>query len=86
MPKRYSSRRRYSGRRRSYKKKSTARKFGSRQQHQASTYVRKRYTKVFTLEARLNGTVAEQTVSLIGAKNLSEPNSTVTLFSVNQDN
>lgn len=84
--KKYSHRRRRSFKRRSYKKKSTARKFGSRMQHQASTYIRKRYTKVFLLNARLNGEVAQQTVSLIGSKNATDPTNTITLFDVNQDN
>lgn len=41
---------------------------------------------MFTLNARLNGDVAQQTVSLIGAKNAAETAGTITLFDVNQDN
>lgn len=79
--KKYSSRRRrYSGKRRY--KKSTAKKFGSRMQKQASTYIRKRYTKVFLLDARLNGEVAQKTVSIIGGKNATDPTGTINLFSV----
>lgn len=86
MPKKYV--RRYTKRRTTFrrKRKSTAKKFGSRQQFQASTYIRKRYTKVFILQARLNGEVAQTTVSLIGAKNASDTAGTITLFDVNQDN
>lgn len=41
---------------------------------------------MFTLNARLNGDVAQTTVSLIGAKNNTEAANTITLFDVNQDN
>lgn len=88
MPKKYSryarkSRRTY--RRKGYRR-TVAKKFGSRQQHQASTYIQKRYTKVFLLDARLNGEVAQKTVSLIGGKNAAEPAGTITISDVNQDN
>ncbi len=49
------------------------------------TWVRKKYTKTFTLEAPGNSDRAVATISLIGGKNNQDPLSTVTLTDVNQD-
>jgi len=50
------------------------------------TWIRKRYTKVFTMECEAGSNVWEQTVSLIGGRNTNLPADTTTLFDVNQDN
>lgn len=51
--KRYTSRRKIYGNRRYKKKRTTKRssKFASRQQKASSTWIRKKYTKVFTMDA-----------------------------------
>ena len=61
-------------------------KFAKRQQRAAMTWIRKRYTKVFTMDVESGSNVWEQTVSLIGGRNSNLPVDTVTLFDVNQDN
>ena len=85
MPKKIFKRRK----RRTFRRKrrsSRAAGIARRQQRAALTYVHKRYTKVFTLDARVNAENAFKTVSLIGGKNAADPANTLTLFSVNQDN
>ncbi len=49
------------------------------------TWIRKKYTRVFTMVAEEGSDSWEQTVSIIGGPNASTPNSTVTLQDVNQD-
>lgn len=73
MKKRYISKKRYGNR---YKKRTTKRssKFARRQQKAASTWIRKKYQKVFTLrcnnpDAQNNTDVSNFTVSLIGGPN-----------------
>ncbi len=58
-------------------------KFAKRQQRAAMTWIRKKYTKVFTMVAEEGSNSWEQTVSLIGGANESTPNDTVTLQDVN---
>lgn len=54
MKKRYTPRKRYGNRR--YKKRTTKRssKFARRQQTLSSSWIRKKYTKVFTIDCGLN--------------------------------
>ena len=47
------------------------------------TWIRKKYTKVFTMVAEKGADSWEQTVSLIGGGNDSTPNDPVTLQDVN---
>ncbi len=47
------------------------------------TWIRKKYTKVFTMDVEAGSLEWEQTVSLIGGANESTPNDTVTLSDVN---
>ncbi len=47
------------------------------------TWIRKKYTRVFTMVAEEGSDSWEQTVSIIGGPNASTPNSTVTLQDVN---
>lgn len=49
------------------------------------TWIRKKYTKTFTLDAPTADDNISATISIIGAKNNQTPNSTITLFDVNQD-
>ncbi len=49
------------------------------------TWVRKKYTKTFSLESPAGADRAAVTVSIIGGKNNQDPNSTCTLFNVDQD-
>lgn len=49
------------------------------------TWIRKKYTKTFVLDARTADDNVSATISLIGGKNNQSPGSTVTLFDVNQD-
>ncbi len=58
-------------------------KFAKRQQRAAMTWIRKKYTKVFTMTAEAGSDSWEQTVSIIGGANESTPNDTVTLQDVN---
>ncbi len=50
------------------------------------TWIRKKYTKVFTMEVEAGSDLWEQTISLIGGRNATGPVDTTTLFDVNQDN
>ena len=56
------------------------------QQRAAMTWIRKKYTRVFTIDAEAGSDVWEQTVSLIGGRNSTGPADTITLTDVNQDN
>jgi len=47
------------------------------------TWIRKKYTRVFTMDIREGGEVYERTISLIGAKNPNNINGTITLTDVN---
>jgi len=58
-------------------------KFAKRQQRASMTWIRKKYTKVFTMLVEEGSDSWEQTVSIIGGPNESTPNSTVTLQDVN---
>ena len=60
-------------------------KFAKKQQRAAMTWIRKKYTKVFTMDVESGSDVWEQTVSLIGGRNTNGPADTVTLFDTNQD-
>ncbi len=86
--KRYTSTRKSYGNRRYKKKRTTKRssKFARRQQKSAMTWIRKKYTKVFTMEANAGTDAYQQTISLIGGRNATQPGSTITLADVNQDN
>lgn len=88
MTKRYTSTRKSYGNRRYKKKRTTKRssKFARRQQQSAMTWIRKKYTKVFTMEVEAGTDSWEQTISLIGGRNATGPADTTTLFDVNQDN
>lgn len=61
-------------------------KFARRQQKSASTWIRKKYTKTFLIEAEQGADSSGWTVSLIGGKNNQTPALTITLADVNQDN
>ncbi len=50
------------------------------------SWIRKKYTKTFVLDANTADDNTSATVSIIGGKNNQTPNSTITLFDVNQDN
>ncbi len=50
------------------------------------TWIRKKYTRTFTLDALTADEDATATVSLIGGKNNQNPNGTITLIDANQDN
>jgi len=86
--KRYTSRKKSYGNRRYKKKRTTKRssKYARHQQKAASTWIRKKYTKVFTMDAEAGSDSWVQTVSLIGGRNAAGPADTTTLFDVNQDN
>lgn len=86
--KRYTSRRKSYGNRRYKKKRTTKRssKYARRQQTASSTWIRKKYTKVFTMDVEAGTDSWVQTVSLIGGRNANAPADTTTLFDVNQDN
>ncbi len=73
------SRRRYAPRR------STASRFARQIQTRSLTFVRKRYTKVFTIDAREGSDVGQFTISHIGGRNASFPGGTITLYDVDQD-
>lgn len=49
------------------------------------TWIRKKYTRTFTLDALTAADNAFATISLIGGKNNQDPTNTVTLFDNNQD-
>lgn len=49
------------------------------------TWIRKKYTKVFTMRIGSGVDVYEKTISLIGSKNQSDEPNTFTLDDVNQD-
>jgi len=49
------------------------------------TWIRKKYTRTFTLDALTADDNAAATVSIIGGKNNQNPAGTITLFDVNQD-
>jgi len=49
------------------------------------TWIRKKYTRTFTLDALTAAESAQATISLIGGKNNQDPTNTVTLFDNNQD-
>lgn len=84
MKKRYTRSRKYVPRRR---KRTTARssKFARRQQKATSTWIRKKYTKTFLINALAADTQGGYTISLIGGRNNQNGNLTITLFDVNQD-
>ena len=69
------------------KKRTTKRssKFARRQQKASMTWIRKKYTKVFTMTVPAASDAYEQTISLIGGRNANAPASTITLFDVDQD-
>lgn len=75
----FKRRRRTFGRR----KRRGSSKFAKKQQRAAMTWIRKKYTKVFTMVAEEGSDSWEQTVSIIGGANESTPNSTITLQDVN---
>jgi len=76
----FSKKRRFPKRRSSRKGSSK----GARvQQRAAMTWIRKKYTRVFTMDIREGGEVYERTISLIGAKNPNNINGTITLTDVN---
>ena len=83
-------RRSFGRKRRSFRRRKGFRKGSSRgakkQQRAAMTWIRKKYTRVFTIDAEAGSDVWEQTVSLIGGRNATTPADTVTLTDVNQDN
>ena len=75
----FKRRRRTFGRR----KRRGSSKFAKKQQRAAMTWIRKKYTKVFTMVAEEGSDSWEQTVSIIGGANESTPNDTITLQDVN---
>ena len=83
-------RRSFGRKKRSFRRRKGFRKGSSRpakkQQRAAMTWIRKKYTRVFTMDAEAGSDVWEQTVSLIGGRNATAPADTVTLTDVNQDN
>lgn len=79
----------YSKKRISRRRKRTTKRSGPaarRQQKAASTWIRKKYTKVFLMQVEAGSDVFETTISLIGSKNSSAPGDTITIADVNQDN
>ncbi len=60
-------------------------KFAKKQQRGAMTWIRKKYTRVFTMDAEAGSDSWNATVSLIAGKNANAPADTVTLTDVNQD-
>ncbi len=50
------------------------------------TWIRKKYTRVFTMDCEAGSDVWEQTISLIGGRNQTSPADTTTLVDTNQDN
>lgn len=79
-------RRTFRPKRRSFRPKRTTKrssKFARRQQKAAMTWIRKKYTKTFLVNAIGNDTAGGYTVSLIGGKNAQNAALTVTLFDVN---
>lgn len=84
MPyKRFSRKKKSFGRRKRTTKRSS--KFARRQQKASMTWIRKKYTRVFTMTAPAASDVYAQTISLIGGRNANDPANTITLFDVNQD-
>jgi len=73
MKKRYTSRRRNTTFRR--KKRTTKRssKYARRQQTAAMTWIRKKYTKTFLIDAETGKESGGYTISLIGTKNQQNP-------------
>ena len=78
-----------------YRKKRVTRRRGAKksssgarvQQRAANTIVRKKYTRVFTMDVEDGSDVFEKTISFIGGRNSTGvPDTTVTLLDVNQDN
>ena len=69
------------------KKRTTRRssKYARRQQKAASTWVRKKYTKTFVMDANTADQFASWTVSLIGGRNKQNPKETSTIYDVDQD-
>jgi len=49
------------------------------------TWIRKKYTRTFTLDALTADESAQATISIIGGKNNQNPAGTITLFDNNQD-
>ena len=82
MPKKYTRKRRVT-RRRSTAKRSG--KFARKQQKAALTYVKKRYSRVFTMPIKAGRDVYEATISLIGGNNTANSTGTITINDVNQD-
>lgn len=72
----------YRRRRRTTKRSS---KYARKQQKAASTWIRKKYTKTFVMDARTADSFASYTVSIIGGPNVQNPTETITLKSVDQD-
>ncbi len=60
-------------------------KFAKKQQRGAMTWIRKKYTRVFTMDCEAGTDSWNATVSLIAGKNVNAPADTVTLTDVNQD-
>jgi len=50
------------------------------------TWIRKKYTKTYLVEADQNTELGGYTISLIGGRNAQAPTATITLFDMNQDN
>ena len=50
------------------------------------TWIRKKYTKTYLIEADENNELGGYTISLIGGRNAQAPTATITLFDMNQDN
>lgn len=79
----------FSHKRKTFRRKRTTKrssKGARRQQKAASTWVRKKYTKVFEMRVASGANQFNQTISLIGGKNSNDIPNTVTLESVDQDN
>lgn len=85
MKKRYSSKKRYVRRRKIRRSNKRSGPAARRQQRQATTWIRKKYTKVFVMDCEGGSDVWETTVSLIGGKNSNAVADTYTLNDVNQD-
>ncbi|AXH76282.1 MAG: hypothetical protein [Circoviridae sp.] len=83
--KRYTSTRKHYGNRRYKKKRTTKRssKYARKQQKQSLGWIRKKYTKVFTMDAEQGTDSWVQTVSLIGGRNGNAPADTICLTDVN---
>ena len=85
MTKRYTSTRKAYGNRRYKKRRTTKRssKYARKQQKQSSGWVRKKYTKVFTMDCEEGTDSWVQTISLIGGRNGNAPADTICLTDVN---